>query len=61
MGDVSFAVKWARLAKRWQNGNRKTRHGFALGRKHGAVSSWSVRCAEWMRGMGLLDKDHKRR
>ncbi len=40
---------------------QKGRHGFSLGRKHGAVSSWSVRCADWMRGMGLLDKDHKRR
>jgi len=35
---------------------QKGRHGFGLGNKHGAVSSWSVRCAEWMRGMGLLDK-----
>lgn len=40
---------------------QKGRHGFGLGKKHGAVSSWSLRCAEWMRGMGLLDKDHKRR
>ena len=47
---------------------QKGRHGFGLGntqyalrQKHGAVSSWPVRCADWMRGMGLLDKDHKRR
>ncbi|NQT03279.1 MAG: alpha/beta hydrolase [Planctomycetes bacterium] len=32
------------------------RHGFGLGQQHGAVSSWPVRCAEWMRGQGLLDK-----
>jgi len=38
---------------------QKGRHGFGLGRKHGAVSSWSVRCAEWMRGMGLLERDSK--
>ena len=30
-------------------------HGFGLGKKHGAVSSWSVRCADWMRGRGFLD------
>lgn len=35
---------------------QKGRHGFGLGKKHGAVSSWSVRCADWMRSMGLLDK-----
>ena len=40
---------------------QKGRHGFGLGQKHGAVSSWSLRCEEWMRGMGLLDKDHNRR
>ncbi len=32
------------------------RHGFGLGKQHGAVSSWPVRCTEWMRGRGLLDK-----
>ena len=32
------------------------RHGFGLGKKFGAVSSWPVRCEEWMRGRGLLDK-----
>lgn len=32
------------------------RHGFGLGRKFGAVSSWPVRCEDWMRGRGLLDK-----
>jgi acetyl esterase/lipase len=35
---------------------QKGPHGFGLGKKHGAVSSWSVRCAEWMRGLGLLVK-----
>jgi acetyl esterase/lipase len=32
------------------------RHGFGLGKKHGAVSSWPLRCEDWMRGRGLLDK-----
>jgi acetyl esterase/lipase len=32
------------------------RHGFGLGKKYGAVSSWPVRCEDWMRGRGLLDK-----
>lgn len=32
------------------------RHGFGLGKQFGAVSSWPVRCEEWMRGRGLLDK-----
>jgi dipeptidyl aminopeptidase/acylaminoacyl peptidase len=35
---------------------QKGRHGFGLGQNHGAVSSWPLRCADWMRGMGLLDK-----
>ena len=35
---------------------QKGRHGFGLGQKHGAVSSWPERCADWMRGLGLLDK-----
>ncbi len=35
---------------------QKGRHGFGLGQKHGPVSSWPLRCAEWMRGLGLLDK-----
>jgi len=35
---------------------QKGRHGFGLGQKHGAVSSWPLRCADWMRGLGLLDK-----
>ena len=38
---------------------QKGRHGFGLGKKHGAVSSWSLRCADWMRGMGLLERDSK--
>ncbi|MCP4256343.1 MAG: alpha/beta hydrolase [Planctomycetes bacterium] len=32
------------------------RHGFGLGQKFGAVSSWPLRCEDWMRGRGLLDK-----
>jgi acetyl esterase/lipase len=35
---------------------RKGRHGFGLGQKHGPVSSWPLRCADWMRGLGLLNK-----
>lgn len=30
-------------------------HGFGPGVGKGACSSWMVRCAEWMRGRGLLD------
>jgi acetyl esterase/lipase len=30
-------------------------HGFGPGTKHGPVSSWMARCADWMRGWGLLD------
>jgi len=29
-------------------------HGFGLGKKPSAASSWPVRCADWMRGRGLL-------
>ncbi|UCC96924.1 MAG: alpha/beta hydrolase [Phycisphaerales bacterium] len=29
-------------------------HGFGPGTEEGAVSSWMVRCADWMRGRGLL-------
>jgi len=35
----------------------KGRHGFGLGVGAGPVSSWPLRCTEWMRGRGLLDKD----
>ena len=35
----------------------KGRHGFGLGKKTDAVSSWPVRCADWMRGRGLLDRE----
>jgi len=31
-------------------------HGFGLGTNKGAVSSWPARCADWMRGRGLLEK-----
>jgi len=31
-------------------------HGFGLGKKNSAVSSWSSRCADWMRDRKLLDK-----
>jgi len=35
---------------------QKGRHGFGLGQNHGAVSTWPLRCQDWMRGLGLLDK-----
>jgi acetyl esterase/lipase len=35
---------------------QKGQHGFGLGQKHGAVSTWPLRCADWMRGLGLLEK-----
>jgi acetyl esterase/lipase len=35
---------------------QKGRHGFGLGQKNGPVPSWSLRCADWMRALGLLDK-----
>ena len=31
-------------------------HGFGPGAGKGACSSWMTRCAEWMKGRGLLDK-----
>jgi acetyl esterase/lipase len=31
-------------------------HGFGPGVSKGACSSWMVRCADWMKGRGLLDK-----
>jgi acetyl esterase/lipase len=31
-------------------------HGFGPGVGKGACSSWMVRCADWMKGRGLLDK-----
>ncbi|MEA3224382.1 MAG: alpha/beta hydrolase [Planctomycetota bacterium] len=31
-------------------------HGFGPGAGKGAVSSWMLRCSDWMRGRGLLDK-----
>ena len=31
-------------------------HGFGPGADKGAVSSWMLRCSDWMRGRGLLDK-----
>jgi acetyl esterase/lipase len=33
-------------------------HGFGPGAGKGAVSSWMLRCSDWMRGRGLLDKSH---
>jgi len=36
---------------------QKGRHGFGLGKKQGPVSSWPLRCADWMRGLGLLNKE----
>jgi acetyl esterase/lipase len=35
---------------------QKGPHGFGLGQNYGAVSTWPQRCADWMRGLGLLDK-----
>jgi dipeptidyl aminopeptidase/acylaminoacyl peptidase len=35
---------------------QKGRHGFGLGQKQDAVSTWPQRCADWMRVLGLLDK-----
>ncbi|MHC4116748.1 MAG: alpha/beta hydrolase [Planctomycetota bacterium] len=34
----------------------KGRHGFGLGAGMGPVSSWPLRCSEWMQARGLLDK-----
>ena len=34
----------------------KGRHGFGLGKTVGPTSSWPLRCAEWMRASGFLDK-----
>lgn len=31
-------------------------HGFGPGAGKGACSSWMVRCSDWMKGRGLLDK-----
>ncbi len=31
-------------------------HGFGPGVGKGAVSSWMLRCSDWMRGRGLLDR-----
>lgn len=31
-------------------------HGFGLGRKGMPVASWPARCADWLRGMKLLEK-----
>lgn len=33
-------------------------HGFGPGKDKGAVSSWMARCADWMRGRGLLEKQN---
>ncbi len=33
---------------------QKGQHGFGLGKNVGAASSWPARCADWMRGLGLL-------
>ena len=34
----------------------KGRHGFGLGVGMGPVSSWPLRCTDWMRARGLLDR-----
>ena len=33
---------------------QKGPHGFGLGKNIGPASSWPIRCADWMRGLGLL-------
>ena len=33
---------------------QKGQHGFGLGKQVGPASSWPIRCAEWMRGLGIL-------
>lgn len=30
-------------------------HGFGLAKNRGAVSSWTLRCEDWLRGRGLLE------
>ncbi len=34
----------------------KGQHGFGLGREPAAVATWPARCADWMRGLGVLEK-----
>lgn len=33
---------------------QKGQHGFGLGKSVGPASTWPIRCADWMRGLGLL-------
>jgi acetyl esterase/lipase len=33
---------------------QKGQHGFGLGKNVGPASSWPIRCADWLRGLGLL-------
>jgi len=33
---------------------QKGPHGFGLGKQVGPASSWPIRCADWMRGLGIL-------
>ncbi len=39
----------------------KGRHGFGLGVGMGPVSSWPLRCSDWMQGRGLLGKKSRSR
>ena len=32
-------------------------HGFGLGHKGAPVATWPGRCADWLRGMKLLEKE----
>ena len=32
-------------------------HGYGLGVRGGSVANWPIRCADWMRARGLLDKN----
>ena len=36
-------------------------HGFGLGKKGEAVATWPERCADWMKGLGLLKSGWRRR
>lgn len=38
---------------------QKGQHGFGLGKTVGPASSWPLRCADWMRASGFLDKKGK--
>jgi len=35
----------------------KGEHGFGLGKKGNAVAVWPSLCVEWMRGLGVLNRE----